>query len=82
MNTITVKIDGVPIDVTLDDGNIYAIYIGGVNTGTLLDTVCGGNRVWWRYFESVIDRELAIQKREAEERAAHDAIAAREDNAA
>ena len=77
MTAITVKIDGVPLAVTLDeDGNVHSISIGGVDIGTLLDTVSGGNsRAWWAYFEAVVAREQRLQRKEADERMAHDVMA-------
>ena len=64
--TITVKVDGVDLECDLDEErNVEAVRIGGVEVGTLLNTVSGGGDRWWRYLDAVILSQAALEAENA-----------------
>jgi hypothetical protein len=79
LSPVTVTIDGVTMDCYITaDQNCEAVLVGGVNIGPLLDTATSGNSAFWTYLDTVIARELHMQRKQNEEDRASDIIADRE----
>ena len=67
LSPVTVTIDGVTMDCYIDaDQNCEAVLVGNVNIGPLLDTATSGNGAFWTYLDTVIARELHMERDQRE----------------
>jgi hypothetical protein len=79
LSAVTVTIDGVTVDCYIDaDQECEAVMVGDVNIGPLLETATSGNKAFWDYLDTVIARELHMQRQQREEDRACDILADRE----